>query len=384
MRRSSRLAFAAVFTLTLALTWPSARADARLSAAGLPDHLTDQEFWQLSSDLSEPNGQFQSDNLLSNEMVFATMVPDLIAHTKPGGVYLGVGPEQNFTYIAAMKPRWVFITDIRRGNLELQLMYKALFEMSSDRAEFVSRLYTKARPSGLSKTSTIREIMNAFWDVKTGDEDAYAQNLKAIDEWLTKKHNLPLTSDDLDGIAGVYRAFYWYGPAMTYSANVALSGAANGRGVTYADLMLQSDQDGNGLSYLGTEEKFDVLKSLEKKNLIVPVVGNFSGPKALRAEGAYLKSHDAIVSAFYLSNVEMYLRRAGTWGDFCGNVASMPLDDNSVFIRPRGGNYVITINRGGGGIPQYSAARGGGPQGLSGLVPMKTETSNCSGGPAPR
>jgi hypothetical protein len=384
MRRSSRLAFAAVFTLALALTWPSARADARFAAASLPDRLTDQEFWRLSSDLSEPNGQFQSDNLLSNEMVFATMVPDLIAHTKPGGVYLGVGPEQNFTYIAAMKPRWVFITDIRRGNLELQLMYKALFEMSSDRAEFVSRLYSKPRPSGLSKTSTIREIMNAFWDVKTGDEDAYAQNLKAIDDWLTRKHNLPLSSDDLDGIAGVYRAFYWYGPAMTYSANVALTGV-NGRGVTYADLMLQSDQDGNGLSYLGTEEKFDVLKDLEKKNLIVPVVGNFSGPKALRAEGAYLKSHDAVVSAFYLSNVEMYLRRAGTWGDFCGNVASMPLDDNSVFIRPRGGSYVITINRGNGvGTPQYMTARGGGPQGLSGLVPMKAETANCSGGPAPR
>jgi hypothetical protein len=364
MRRSSRLAFAAVLTLALALTWPSARTDARFAAASLPDHLTDQEFWQLSSDLSEPNGQFQSDNLLSNEMVFATLVPDLIAHTKPGGVYLGVGPEQNFTYIAAMKPRWVFITDIRRGNLELQLMYKALFEMSSDRAAFVSRLYSKPRPSGLSKSSTIREIMNAFWDVKTGDEDAYAQNL--------------------NGIAGVYRAFYWYGPAMTYSANVALTGV-NGRGVSYADLMLQSDQDGNGLSYLGTEEKFDVLKDLEKKNLIVPVVGNFSGPKALRAEGAYLKSHDAVVSAFYLSNVEMYLRRAGTWGDFCGNVASMPLDDNSVFIRPRGGNYVITINRGNGaGTPQYMAARGGGPQGLSGLVPMKAETANCSGGPAPR
>jgi len=385
MRRSSRLAFAASLTLALALGWPPARTDARLAASSLPDHLTDQEFWQLSADLSEPNGQFQSDNLLSNEMVFATMVPDLIAHTKPGGVYLGVGPEQNFTYIAAMKPRWVFITDIRRGNLELQLMYKALFEMSSDRAEFVSRLYTKPRPAGLSKTSTVREIINAFWDVPTADEAAYTQNLKAIDDWLTKKHHLPLSSDDLDGIAGVYRAFYWYGPAMTYSANVALSGPAGGRGVTYADLMLQSDADGNGLSYLGTEEKFDVLKELERKNLIVPVVGNFSGPKALRAEGAYLRSHDAVVSAFYLSNVEMYLHRAGTWSDFCNNVASMPLDDNSVFIRPRGGGLVITINRGiGAGATTYTTSRGGGPQGLSGLVPMKAETSNCSVGLAPR
>jgi hypothetical protein len=386
MRRSSRLAFAALLSLALALGWPAAPATARFASSGLPDHLTDQEFWQVSSDLSEPNGQFQSDNLLSNEMAFATMVPDLIAHTKPGGVYLGVGPEQNFTYIAAMKPRWVFITDIRRGNLELQLMYKALFEMSADRAEFVSRLYTKPRPAGLSKTSTVREIMNAFWDVPSADEAQYAQNLKAIDDWLTRKHGLPLSSDDLDGIAGVYRAFYWYGPAMTYSANVALNGAA-GRGVTYADLMLQSDSDGNGLSYLGSDEKFSVLKDLERKNLIVPVVGNFSGPKALRAEGAYLRSHDATVSAFYLSNVEMYLHRAGTWGDFCANVASMPLDDNSVFIRPRGGGVVLNTygaRSGNGTITTYSTTRGGGPQGLSGLVPMKAETANCSAGLAPR
>ena len=73
--------------------------------------------------------------------------------------------------------------------------------------------------------------------------------------------------------------------------------------------------------------------------MLVPVVGNFSGPKALRAVGAYLKEKGAVVSAFYLSNVEMYLRRAGTWGDFCSNVATMPLDENSVFIRPSGSGF---------------------------------------------
>ena len=105
--------------------------------------------------MSEPNGAFTSDNLLSNERVFARLVPELVAKTKPGGVYLGVGPEQNFTYIAAMRPRMAFITDIRRGNLHLQLMYKALFELSADRAEFVSRLFTKPRPAGLTATSTV-------------------------------------------------------------------------------------------------------------------------------------------------------------------------------------------------------------------------------------
>ena len=98
--------------------------------------------------------------------------------------------------------------------------------------------------------------------------------------------------------------------------------------------MVQTDASGQGFSYLGSEEKFAFLKELERKNLVVPVVGNFSGPKALRAVGAYLKSRQTTVTAFYLSNVEQYLQRGGTWTEFCANVATFPTDENSVFIRP--------------------------------------------------
>ena len=61
---------------------------------------------------------------------------------------MGVGPEQNFTYIVATKPSMAFIVDVRRGNLDLQLMYKALFELSADRAEFVSRLFSQEASGG--------------------------------------------------------------------------------------------------------------------------------------------------------------------------------------------------------------------------------------------
>jgi len=306
----------------------------------LPERLTDQEFWSLTASLSEPNGSFQSDNLLSNEIVFARMVPYLIASTKPGGVYLGVGPEQNFTYIAALRPKIAFITDIRRGNLHMHLMYKALFELSKDRAEFVSRLFTKPRPAGLGSGSSVTDIMNAYWDVTTADEAAYTANLAAIQAHLTATHRLPLSTEDLAGIARVYRTFYWYGPSMTYAANTSLTPVA-ARGTTYWDLMTQGDASGLGPSYLGSEEKFLFLKDLERRNLVVPVVGDFAGPKALRAVGAYIRDHGATVTAFYLSNVEQYLRRANSWAAFCSNVATFPIDDTSVFIRPSGGNVVF-------------------------------------------
>src|SRR5262245_16591353 len=191
--------------------------------ADIPARLTDQEFWKLTEDLSEPDGTFRSDNVLSNEMVFSRLVPDFVAKVKPGGVYLGVGPEQNFTYLVAMKSRLAFITDIRRENLHLHLMYKALFEMSKDRAEFISRLFNRPRPDGLSKSSTVAELMTAFWAVPTADEAAYATNLQAIQTHLTKTHKFPMTQVDLDGVARVYRAFHWYGPAMNYSASLDLT-----------------------------------------------------------------------------------------------------------------------------------------------------------------
>ena len=278
-------------------------------------------------------------------MVFSRLVPDFVAKVKHGGVYLGVGPEQNFTYLVAMKSRLAFVTDIRRENLHLHLMYKALFEMSKDRAEFISRLFNKPRPAGLSKSSSIAELMTAYVAVPTADETAYATNLQAIQERLTKAHKFPMTQVDLDGVARVYRAFHFYGLAMNYSASLDLmsgagpGGFAGGRGggrnaATYADLMQQTGANGEQLTYLGTEDKFAFIKNMESKNLIVPLVGNFGGPKAIRAIGAYLRSRGATVAAFYVSTVEPYLKRAGTFEAFCESVATLPMDDSSVFIRP--------------------------------------------------
>jgi hypothetical protein len=386
----SRLA-AAPFLAALLLLAP------RLGAVAdtLPSSIPDREFWALTERLSEPNGSFQSDNLLSNELSLSTVATALAARVKAGGVYLGVGPEQNFTYIAAMRPKIVFITDIRRGNLHLHLMYKALFELSADRAEFVSRLFTKPRPAGLTAQSTAADLMNAFWDVPTSDEPTYTRNLDAIYDVLSRKHGFPLDQADRDGIAYVYHAFYWYGPRIHYSSTTSAASAAR-PGTSYADLMMALDTASRTeRSYLHSEESFAFLKALETQNLVVPLVGDFAGPKALRAVGQYVKDHGAIVSAFYVSNVESYLQRNGVWPAFCANVAAMPLDENSVFIRPGMGpmvvSYVVrsgtaTINSSGAGTgtvttfqPLNLPIAGAGPGRGSPFGAMATEVSGCVG-----
>lgn len=323
---------AATITAQAGITAPAANT--------LPARLTDDEFWTLSQASSEPNGQFQSDNLVSNEVYLQWVIPDLISRVPQGGVYLGVGPEQNFTYIAAIRPKMVFITDVRRGNLCMHLMYKAIFELSKDRADFVELLFNKKRPAGLTDKSTVAEIANAFWEVATSSEEVYKANLKKIQDHLTVTRRLPLSKDDLDGIEYIYWHFYWDGMRINYnSSNASNNGRNGGTSMTmYGDLMLTTDGANQSRYYLATEESYRFLKDLETRNMLVPVVGNFAGPKALRAVGKYVREHGATVTAMYLSNVEQYLNQDGIWNYFCGNVASMPLDDKSTFIRSSRGS----------------------------------------------
>src|SRR5258708_2437641 len=162
--RSHRL-FLAALMLVVGVAATSTRgshADDQQLAARLPD----KDFWRLTEEFSEPNGYFRSDNLLSNEIYFENVVPELVQRTTPGGVYIGVGPEQNFTYIAALKPQMAFIPDIRRGNLDLHLMYKALFELAADRAEFVSLLFAKPRPPTLNELATPEQVFPAVGAVQ--------------------------------------------------------------------------------------------------------------------------------------------------------------------------------------------------------------------------
>jgi hypothetical protein len=296
----------------------------------LPARIADDDFWRMLTSFSERAGTFPSDNLLSNETSLQHIIPDLARTVAPGGVYLGVGPEQNFTYMVALRPRMAFIFDIRRGNLALHLIYKALFEMSADRAEFVSRLFARPRPKGVTADSTIAEIFDAVAGVES-TESLYVENVRAVVNHLTKKHTFVLDAGDLLRLQHDYRAFHLYGPKIQYSSSRNEGG--RGSEPTYADLMVATDGVGELRGYLASDESFRFLKELEMDNLVVPLVGNFAGPRAIRAVGQYLKDKGATVSVFYVSNVEEYLRQDGVWPGFCANVASLPIDETSTFIR---------------------------------------------------
>src|SRR4051812_25507406 len=112
-------------------------------AQRIPDRLADSTFWRMMTEFSEPWGVFRSENFVSNETSYQWVIPELRRTVKPGGVYLGVAPDQNFTYMVALKPSIAFIVDIRHQNAVQHLLYKSIFEMSPTRAEFLARLFSR-------------------------------------------------------------------------------------------------------------------------------------------------------------------------------------------------------------------------------------------------
>jgi len=303
-------------------------AQGRAPAATLPQRLTDTEFWKLVQDFSEPDGFFRSDNLVSNEDTFQFIVPDLQRLVKPGGVYVGVGPDQNFTYIAALKPAIAFIPDIRRGNLQMHLMYKALMEQSADRAEFLSRLFSRKRPDDLPPQPTAQALFAAFGSAPAS-ETLFKQNYQAILATLAK-HGFPMSEADARGIEFIFGNFYASGPFLQYSSFPA---AGRMRYPSFAELQMATDAGGVTHGYLANEENYRAVRSLEQRNLIVPLVANFAGPKTLKAIGGWVSERGARVTTFYSSNVEQYLFQDGIWDEFAENLAALPADSSSTFIR---------------------------------------------------
>jgi hypothetical protein len=314
----------AVSALVLCVT-PTSRP----RSEALPQRLDDRTFWALVTEFSEPGGTFRSDNLVSNELAFEQVIPPLQEKLQPISAYVGVGPDQNFTYIAALKPRIAFIVDIRRQNMLLHLMYKAIIEMSPTRAEFLARLFSRQPSFEVPADATPDALLAAFEGVEPSAL-AFERTRQDIRRTLVHDHGFVLSGADFGAIDYVFGAFYRAGPDIRYSF---------GRGSgwqpfpTYRDLMIEHDLAGVQRSYIATEELYRTLRDIQERNLIVPLVGDFAGPKALRSVARYLDVHRATVSVFYTSNVEQYLFRGDPWQRFYENVAAMPLDARSTFIR---------------------------------------------------
>ena len=309
---------------------------AAAAPAGPPESLSAAEFSRLVRELSEEGGHFRSDNFTSNETPYLYVVDKLRQLGATGGAYLGVGPEQNFTYIAKVRPRIAFIVDIRRQAIIQHLMYKAIFHLSPNRTQFLSRLLSLPLPKGKvpAADAGVEELLK-FFGQAAADDQAFAANLSAIRKVIQEDFQFPLNERDQASLEYVYRSFRDRGLEISYR----MDGFRGGYFPTLRDLIAQTDLHGKPGNFLAGAEDYEFVRGMHRRHLIIPVVGDFGGKKALAAVGDYLRKSGLTVTAFYTSNVEQYLFESGSFGAFAENVGKLPLNDRSLFIRSASGRY---------------------------------------------
>jgi hypothetical protein len=280
--------------------------------------------------LSEPGGYFDTDNLISNEKSYLHVVPALRESGFSGGAYLGVGPDQNFSYIAQVRPSIAFIIDVRRDNLLLHLLFKALFRLSDTRIGYLSRLFGRPVPGSAEawRRAGIERLADYIED--TPPTTLAVAALRARVDAAIRGFGVPLSPGDFATIDRYHRRFIASGLLLKFETT--------GRGSrsyypTYRDLLLETDRQGRRWNFLASEDDFYFVRSLQQRDLIIPVVGDLSGPSALVAVGRMMTERGDRLSAFYASNVEFYLFRAGTFSKFIDNLSRLPHTNKSLIIR---------------------------------------------------
>jgi len=299
--------------------------------------------------LSESEGYFDTDNLISNENRYLSVVPTLTAAGLTGGAYVGVGPDQNFSYIAATRPAIAIIVDIRRDNLLLHLLFKALFAEARTRVDYLALLCGRPVPTDLVNTPQARwsdrsiADMVSYIDRTPPLDEARVVRLRTRLKAAVTAFGVPLSTEDHATIDRFHRRFIEAGLGLQFQS----TGRPPQSGYpTLRQLLLATDDRGRRANYLASEDNFQFLKSLQARDLVIPIVGNLSGPTALKAVGRLLRSHDLTLSTFYASNVEYYLLRDGTYARFVDNLSSLPRSGRSLIIRSvfggGGGSYSET------------------------------------------
>lgn len=334
MGRTMRRAIAVLSALmaggTPLVTHAQAQAQRTAPAYRPADSLSIAQFAALVRRLSDSGGDFDTDNLISNESSYLHPLTTLNRLGVCGGAYIGVGPDQNFSLIARVNPAIAFITDIRRDNLLQHLLFKALFEQARNRTEYVARWLGRPIPSNIEvlRDQPIDSIV--AWASRTvptpTSADAAVRDVRS----RVVRYGLVLSDRDLATIERFHRTFIAQGPALRFTST---GRAPRDYYPTLGQLMTERDLSGRQASYLAQDRDFQRVKSLERRNLVVPVVGDLSGPNTLPRIGTVLRERRDSLSVLYASNVEDYLIRDGRFATYARLVATLPRQARSVIVR---------------------------------------------------
>ena len=243
---------------------------------------------------------------------------------------LASGPDQNFSYIAAVRPHVSFIIDIRRDNLLQHVLFKSLFALARNRIEYLCLLLGKRAPADTAGWGS-RDMASllAYIDAAPSDSSTAARIRSRVLERV-RRSPVPLSPADLATITRFHLTFIAQGLGLRFNSFGRLPQAYD---PDFRRLLGETDRTGRQSNFLAHETDFQFVKGLEERNLVIPVVGDFGGDRALAGTAEWIRAHREVVSAFYTSNVEQYLFRDGTFGHFAQSVSRFPRTATSVMLR---------------------------------------------------
>lgn len=301
---------------------PSAVAPAAAAAAG--------SFAATVARLSEPGGYFDSDNLISNERSYLHALDALDRLGVRGGAYVGVGPDQSFSYIARVRPAVAFVVDVRRDNLLQHLLFRALFAAAPDRLTYLALLTGRPVPDDAAAwRERPVEALVAHLDASAPTAASTAAARAAVERGV-RASGVPLGEAELATVRRIHDAFVAEGLDLRYTSHGRPPRATY---PTLRDLVLERDLAGRRASYLAREADYQFLRRLQAADLVIPVTGDLSGAHALPAVGAEIRRRGLAVTVLYTSNVEDYLMRDGRFEAFARTVAALPHDPRGVIVR---------------------------------------------------
>jgi hypothetical protein len=292
--------------------------------------VANSQFARQIQDLSEPGGSFDTDNLISNERSYLHVIPALKQAGLAGGAYIGVGPDQNFSYIAASRPSVAYIIDVRRDNLLLHLLFKALFQLSETRAEYLERLFGRKlrAPPDQWRAASLEKIVAAI-EAAEPRVDEVRTLRKQIDLQIAA-FGVSLSPQDFATIDRFHRVFIDAGLSLKFQS---FGRAPRSYYPSYRELLFESDRQGRHASFLVAEADYQFVRGLQQRDLIIPVVGNVAGPKALAAIGRAIRQQGQQLAVFYVSNVELYLFQDGMFSRYGETLSAIPHSARAVLVR---------------------------------------------------
>ena len=287
-------------------------------------------FAQQIRELSEPGGTFDTDNLISNERSYLHVVPSLRDPGLAGGAYIGVGPDQNFSYISVLRPSIVYLIDVRRDNMLLHLLFKALFDISATRAEYLSHLFGRRLPAPPDqwRGAPLEKLASQLDTAKPREEEIRLLR-KQVDAQIAA-YGVPLSTQDYATIDRFHRTFIDAGLSLKFQS---WGRAPRSYYPTYRELLFETDRENRRGNFLAAEDDYQVVRRLEQRNLVIPVVGDLAGPTAMSAIARAIRQRGDQLSAIYVSNVELYLFQDGTFSKYADNLAAIPRNNRSLIIR---------------------------------------------------